>query len=104
MQRLLPLALLLGAGVSVLWMLWSPQGLARLTALERERATLNGEVERVSREIERLRHEVQHIKTAPSSVERVARDELGLVRQSEFVVQFANDSLKPVAPANERRR
>ena len=104
MQRLLPLTVLLGSGASVLWMLWSPQGLARLTTLERERAALTGEVERVSREIERLRHEVQHIKTAPSSVERVARDELGLVRQSEFVVQFANDSSKLGAPANERQR
>jgi cell division protein FtsB len=104
MQRLLPLAVLLSSSTSVLWMLWSPEGLARLTALERERTALNDEVGRVSREIARLRHEVQHIKTAPSSVERVARDELGLVRQSEFVVQFSNDSLKPLAPADAHRR
>ena len=83
------------ASTSVLWMLWSPDGLARLDALQRERTTLNDEIERVSRDIERLRYEVQRIKTSPSSVERVARDELGLVRQTEFVVHFSKDELSP---------
>lgn len=83
------------ASTSVLWMLWSPDGLARLDALQRERTTLTDEIERVSRDIERLRYEVQRIKTSPSSVERVARDELGLVRQTEFVVHFSKDELSP---------
>ena len=84
-------------------MLWSPEGLGRLELLQRERTSLNGEIERVSRDIERLRYEVQRIKTSPSSVERVARDELGLVRQSEFVVHFSKDELAPprVVPFSE---
>ncbi|MET0411585.1 MAG: septum formation initiator family protein [Polyangiaceae bacterium] len=95
LQRLLPLALLGIASASVVWMLWSRDGLARLDALQRERTTLNDEIDRVSREIERLRYEVQRIKTSPSRVERVARDELGLVRQTEFVVHFSKDELAP---------
>jgi cell division protein FtsB len=100
---LLPLALLGIASASVLWMLWSRHGLARLDALQRERTTLNDEIDRVSREIERLRYEVQRIKTSPSSVERVARDELGLVRQTEFVVHFSKDELSApkVVPFSE---
>jgi cell division protein FtsB len=74
-------------------MLLAAQGLARLDVLQRERTSLNEEIERVSRDIERLRYEVQRIKTSPSSVERVARDELGLVRQTEFVVHFSKDEL-----------
>jgi cell division protein FtsB len=103
LQRFLPLAVLGISALSVLWMLWSPQGLSRLDVLQRERTGLNDEIERVSRDIERLRYEVQRIKTSPSSVERVARDELGLVRQTEFVVHFSKDELTPprVVPFSE---
>jgi cell division protein FtsB len=102
-QRLLPLVVLGISSLSVLWMLWTPQGLARLDVLQRERTSLNDEIERVSRDIERLRYEVQRIKTSPSSVERVARDELGLVRQTEFVVHFSKDERTPprVVPFSE---
>jgi cell division protein FtsB len=103
LQRSIPLVVLGVCVISVLWMLWSPQGLARLDVLQRERTSLNDEIERVSRDIERLRYEVQRIKTSPSSVERVARDELGLVRQSEFVVHFSKDERTPtrVVPFSE---
>ena len=92
-RRYFPLGLLTLSVTSVLWMLWSPQGLSRLEALRRERSLIETEIDRVSRDIDRLRYEVQRIKTSPSSVERVARDELGLVRQTEFVVQFDRDDV-----------
>lgn len=69
-------------------MLWSSSGLPRLEALQLQRRTLQTEVQRLEREIERLRVEAENIKTSPTSIERVARDELGLVRQTELVVQF----------------
>jgi cell division protein FtsB len=76
------------AAVSVPVMLWSPSGLARLDALRSQRENLNLELSRLEREIERLRFQADSIKTSPSSIERVARDELGLVRQTEIVMQF----------------
>ncbi|HWO13936.1 MAG TPA: septum formation initiator family protein [Polyangiaceae bacterium] len=90
-DRLVPLGMLLVAAVSVPWMLWSPSGLSRLGALRAQRETLALEVARLERDIERLRYQAESIKTSPSSIERVARDELGLVRRTELVMQFKPD-------------
>jgi cell division protein FtsB len=91
LQRLLPWSLLLLAALSVPWMVWSPTGLSRLEALEQQRKGLAVEIRHLEREIERLRVQADGIKTSPMSVERVARDELGLVRQTEIVVQFKKE-------------
>jgi cell division protein FtsB len=90
-ERLLPLGLLIVAAVAVPVMFWSPSGLARLEALQGQRRDLEVEMKRLEREIQRLRFEAESIKTSPSSIERVARDELGLVRQTELVVQFKSE-------------
>jgi cell division protein FtsB len=91
LRQLLPAGLLLLAATSVPALIWSPKGLARLEALERQRKGLQTEVQHLEREIERLRIQAESIKTSPTSVERVARDELGLVRQTELVMQFKKD-------------
>lgn len=83
--------MLLVAAISVPLMLCAPSGLARLQALRGQRETLGLEVARLEREIERLRFQAENIKTSPSSIERVARDELGLVRRTELVMQFKRD-------------
>jgi cell division protein FtsB len=69
-------------------MILSPTGLPRLRALEGERHSVDRQVARISRQVRELREEVKRIKNDPAAVERVARDELGLVRQSELVYQF----------------
>jgi cell division protein FtsB len=40
------------------------------------------------RDVTRLRRQVQNLRDDPTAVERIARDELGLVRKSEIVFQF----------------
>jgi cell division protein FtsB len=91
LRQLLPAGLLLLAAISVPTLVWSPKGLARVEALEQQRKGLQLEVQHLEREIERLRIQAESIKTSPTSVERVARDELGLVRQTELVMQFKKD-------------
>jgi len=90
-RQLLPASLLLLSATSVPVLVWSPTGLARLEALAQQRAGLELEVQHLEREIERLRIQAESIKTSPTSIERVARDELGLVRQTELVMQFKKD-------------
>lgn len=87
-SRLLPLGILLGAVISVPLLIWSESGLPRLHKLRAERAETEERVSRLSAEIRRLRAEVERVKRDPSHVERTARDELGLVRQTEVVFQF----------------
>jgi len=90
-RQLLPASLLLLSATSVPVLVWSPTGLARLEALAQQRTGLALEVQHLEREIERLRIQAESIKTSPTSIERVARDELGLVRQTELVMQFKKD-------------
>lgn len=88
LQRALPIAVLAVAAISVPVMIFSADGLGRLRHLEAEKVRASAEVSRLSEEIRRLRAEVRRIKDDPAMVERVARDELGLVRQTEVVFQF----------------
>jgi cell division protein FtsB len=87
-QQLLPAAVLGGSVVSVPAMLLAPTGIPRLEALKEEKARVDLEVSRLGDQIRRLRAEVRHAKDDPAKVEQVARDQLGLVRQTEIVFQF----------------
>lgn len=89
-QRVLPLAVLAVATISVPVMMLSPTGLPRLRNLEEERHQVSAEISRLGAQITALRAEVSRIKTDPAAVERAARDELGLVRTTEVVFQFSD--------------
>jgi cell division protein FtsB len=89
-QRVLPLAVLAVATISVPVMMLSPTGLPRLRNLEEERQQVTAEISRLGAQITALRAEVSRIKTDPAAVERAARDELGLVRTTEVVFQFSD--------------
>ena len=86
----LPVALLTMSVVAVPILVLSPSGLSRLHHLEAERDRVDREVAQATRQIEQLRAEVARAKSDPAAVERIARDELGLVRQTEIVFQFGH--------------
>jgi cell division protein FtsB len=88
LERVLPLGILVVAIVAVPVLIFSPTGMGRLTALREERGRADEEISKLSQQINELRAEVKRIKDDPSAVERVARDELGLVRKTEVVFQF----------------
>lgn len=87
-ERVLPIAVLVIALVGAPVLIFSPEGLPRLRGLERELASVDDENRRLEREIEELRGHVERLRDDPAAVERIARDDLGLVRQSEVVFQF----------------
>jgi cell division protein FtsB len=87
-ERVLPIAILVVALVGAPVLIFSPEGLPRLRGLEREMASVEEENKRLEREIEELRGRVERLRDDPTAVERIARDDLGLVRQSEVVFQF----------------
>lgn len=87
-ERVLPIAVLVVALVGAPVLIFSPEGLPRLRGLERELAAVDEENRRLEREIEELRGHVERLRDDPAAVERIARDDLGLVRQSEVVFQF----------------
>ena len=88
LERVLPLAVLALATVAVPVMVFSRSGLPRLNSLMRERLQAQDQISRLTREIGELRAKVENIRRDPAAVERVARDQLGLVRRTEVVFQF----------------
>ena len=88
LQRTLPIGLLSLALVAVPVLILEPQGLPRLRALQRELDEVNAENADLGREVSRLRVEVRRLRDDPATVERIARDELGMVRKNEVVFQF----------------
>ena len=87
-ERILPIAILAFAVIGVPVMMLAPQGIPRLRSLSRELTQVDAENAELRQQIQHLRGRVQHLREDPVAVERIARDELGLVRTSEVVFQF----------------
>lgn len=86
--RLLPLGILLVAILSVPAMMLGADGLPRLKRLKREVQDVQAANRALEREIDQLRARASELRSDPGSLERLAREQLGLVRQSELVFQF----------------
>jgi cell division protein FtsB len=87
-ERILPIAILAMAVVGAPAMMLAPEGLPRLRSLSKELSHVQNENAQLRQQIRHLRGRVQHLRDDPAAVERIARDELGLVRTSEVVFQF----------------
>lgn len=85
---LLPLALLGLAIVSVPILALDDEGLPRWRALRRELGEVEHENDRMRREVVELTADVEALRTDPEAIERVARDDLGMVREGELLFQF----------------
>lgn len=86
--RGLPLAVLTVSLVSVPVLLLEPQGMPRMRSLETELAGVQAENAELRRDVGKLRSDVKELRESPTAVERIAREQLGLVRKSEVVFQF----------------
>jgi cell division protein FtsB len=78
----LPIAGLLGTSV------FGGGGLCELWRLHHERATLRDEVFRLLQENDALRQRIVLLRHSDRDLERLARQELGLVRDGEIVYRF----------------
>jgi cell division protein FtsB len=69
-------------------MIFSRDGLPRLRSVERELAGVETENVGLARDIHILRARVRGLRDDPATLERLARDELGLIGQNEVIFQF----------------
>lgn len=86
--RGLPLAVLTVSLVAVPVLLLEPQGLPRMRSLEKELSGVQAENAELRRDVGKLRADVKDLRENAVAVERIAREQLGLVRKSEVVFQF----------------
>lgn len=85
---LLPFGLLMFAVICVPVRLLDPEGLPRYRLLRAERDEVKASNDKLAREVEQLRINVERLRTEPEALERLARDELGMLRGDELLFQF----------------
>jgi cell division protein FtsB len=85
---LLPFSLLVLAIVAVPLRILDEQGLPRYRVLRDELREVDASNERLRRDVRALSREVDALRTEPDAIERIARDELGMVREGELIFQF----------------
>ena len=85
---LLPFTLLVLAVVAVPLRIFDEQGLPRYNDLKRELAEVDAVNERLRREVRNLDRDVRLLRADPAAIERIARDELGMIRDGELIFQF----------------
>ena len=85
-----PIALLLATAVIVPLKLFDHRGITRVNHLEAELEKIRIENAEVRAENEDLRREIRTFHTDSHYVERVARDELGMIGPDEVIYQFPN--------------
>ncbi len=89
LERTLPIAVLIVAVVGAPITIFSPQGLPPPRELRESSPTSRRRMPTSGGKSEALRGKVARLRDDPTAVERIARDNLGLVRQSEVVFQFS---------------
>ena len=85
---LLPLSLLLFAIVFVPLRILEAEGLPRYRKLRAELEQTRQQSARLRREVVALEEHVARLREDPSAIERLARDEIGMLRKDEIVFQF----------------
>jgi cell division protein FtsB len=87
---IVPFALLVLTIVTVPVHLLDGLGLPRYRALRDELVKVLSKNERLEREVRELSEETERLRHDTRAIERIARDELGMVREGEIVLQFPN--------------
>lgn len=88
---MLPFSLLLLAIVAVPLRILDEQGLPRYRALKQELHQVRDQNERHRRAVRVLQREVEALKSDSLAIEKVARDELGMIQDGEIVFQFPEE-------------
>ena len=87
---MLPFGLLVLSIISVPLSILDEPGLPRYRALRGELAEVERVNARLRREVEQLHREVDGLRQDPEAIGRIARDELGMIRDDEILFQFPN--------------
>jgi len=63
-------------------------GFIKILKLKKEIAMIKNEIERIERENELLRARIESLKKDRRSIEFIAREELGMIREDEYLILF----------------
>ena len=87
---LLPFGLLVLAIVTVPLQILDDKGLPRYRSLRAQLTRVEANNEKLEREVKELHRQVKLLRDDPQALERIARDDLGMVKPGELIFQFPN--------------
>lgn len=85
---LLPLGLLVVAIITVPVQILDQKGLPRFQSMRAQLTRVESNNEKLEHELLELKRQVKLLRDDPSALERIARDELGMVKPGELIFQF----------------
>ena len=85
---MLSFGLLVFTMVSVPLLIFDDKSYPRYQSLKAELARSETNSAQLKREVEALKRRVERLKNDPHAIERIARDDLGMVRPGELIFQF----------------
>lgn len=85
-------SVLTGLGVIIILVLLmaGEKSLFTVIALYREQDHLTTQIDEMKDQNKKLAQQIEDLKTDPKAVERIAREELGMVRKDEIVYRFVS--------------
>ncbi len=103
-RKAVSLALFLILAASALNALFGDRGLLVLLKVRQEIESLDREIAMLRAENQRILEEIHSLKTSPLAVERLARENLGLVKPGEVVLLIRETEDRPTGPTSLDRR
>jgi cell division protein FtsB len=92
-------------GVCVLALLvhniFGPHGFLAMRRTRVEIERVQKDIDRLNKENERLSQEVKDLKTDPHTIEKIAREDFGFVRQGEVVIKIPQEQPTEPKPAGK---
>lgn len=80
--------LVLALALLVLQDVFGAHGLLAMRRAQKEREQIQQEIERLNQENGQLQNGVKSLKSDPATIERIAREEMGLARPGEYIFKL----------------
>jgi cell division protein FtsB len=81
--------------------IFGAHGLVAMRRSEKEAAAVQKEIQQLNEENQQLQNRVQSLKTDPATIERIAREEMGLARPGEYIFKLQPKPGEPSTPLAE---
>jgi cell division protein FtsL len=90
-------SIFLAAGLLLLVIqdIFGTHGVLAMRRAEREAAKVKQQIEQIDAENRRLQDNVKFLKSDPQTIERIAREEMGLARPGEYIFKLPPKTNKP---------
>ena len=98
--------LLAGLGLLILQDVFGMHGVLAMRRAQREATREQQEIDRINHENMELQNRVTSLKTDPQTIERIAREQMGLARPGEYIFKIppANKSAKNGSSSTQSSR